>query len=186
MRLRLATPEDVPALRSLIDASVRALQAEDYTPEQIELALAHVFGTDSVLIADGTYFVVETATAEGETAIAGCGGWSRRRTLYGGDRAAGRSDELLDPACEAAKIRAFFVHPDWSRRGVGSTILEACENAAMRAGFRSCEMGATLTGERLFRARGYRVIERVEVPLGQGLSLPVVRMGKDLAPVAGD
>jgi len=186
MILRLATPEDVPALRKLIDASVRALQAQDYTPEQIELALAHVFGTDAQLISDGTYFVVETTTNWGETAIAGCGGWSKRRTLYGGDHTAGRSDELLDPAREAAKIRAFFVHPDWSRRGVGSTILEACEKAAIQAGFSICEMGATLTGERLFRARGYRVIERIEVPLGEGLSLPVVRMGKSLAPAAGE
>src|ERR1700685_2935947 len=133
LTLRQAVLVDIPALRVLIDASVRGLQAADYTPAQIEVALQSVYGVDSQLIADGTYFVVE---AEG--AIVGCGGWSKRKTLFGGDRWTGREDALLDPQRDAAKIRAFFVHPRWVRRGIGSMILEACEAAAAAAGFTRC------------------------------------------------
>jgi RimJ/RimL family protein N-acetyltransferase/ribosomal protein S18 acetylase RimI-like enzyme len=176
--IRLATEADIVPLRALIDLSVRTLQKHDYSPEQIEGALTHVFGTDRQLVADGTYFVAEAVLANGERSLAGCGGWSKRKTLYGSDVAAGRDDNLLDPASEAAKIRAFFVHPAWSRRGLGSMILEACENAARAAGFRSFEMGATLTGVKLFQARGYSPIETIAVPLGEGPELPVVRMGK--------
>ena len=165
--IRLAVAEDVPVLRGLIDASVRGLQAQDYTATQIEEALATVYGVDSQLIADGTYFVVETE-AEAEVVIVGCGGWSRRKTLYGGDRWTGREDSLLDPRVDAAKIRAFFVHPEWVRRGIGSMVLDACELAARRAGFRRFEMGATLTGVPLYRARGYVEMERLGVPLGKG------------------
>src|SRR6266700_2642015 len=118
--LRLAVPEDVPILRELIDASVRGLQMQDYTPAQIEGALKTVFGVDSQLIADGTYIVAESGSK-----IVGCGGWSKRKTLYGSDHWTGREDALLDPHCDAAKIRAFFIHPDWARRGVGSMILQA-------------------------------------------------------------
>src|SRR5689334_1273460 len=117
--IRLATPADVPALSALIQASVRELQAGDYTVEERETALSNVYGVDSQLISDGTYFAVE---ADG--AIVGCGGWSRRNTLYGGDQFAGREDSLLDPARDAARIRAFFVHPQWARRGIGAVILE--------------------------------------------------------------
>jgi len=152
---------------------VRSLQAGDYSPLQIEGALATVFGVDTQLIADGTYFVVETGGV-----MAGCGGWSRRKTLYGGDRAPGRENNLLDPSRDRAKIRAFFVHPDWARKGIGSRILEACEDAAVAAGFSGFEMGATVTGERLYRERGYRATERIEVPLANGESLPVIRMFK--------
>jgi RimJ/RimL family protein N-acetyltransferase/GNAT superfamily N-acetyltransferase len=173
-RLRLATARDIPLLSRLIERSVRELQAGDYSPGQIEGALASVFGVDSQLISDGTYFVVETGTA-----IVACGGWSRRKTLYGGDQLAGREDSLLDPAKDAAKIRAFFVHPDWTRRGLGTMVLEACESAAGSAGFRRFEMGATLTGVALYRARGYEAVEEIAVPLDNGLTLPVIRMGKD-------
>jgi GNAT superfamily N-acetyltransferase len=131
LTLRQAVDADIPVLRVLIDASVRGLQAKDYTPAQIEGALQTVYGVDSQLIADGTYFVVEA-----ETVIVGCGGWSKRKTLFGGDRWTGREDSLLDPQQDAAKIRAFFVHPNWVRRGIGSMILEACEKAAVAAGFR--------------------------------------------------
>ena len=175
--IRIAQESDVPTLRRLIDSSVRGLQANDYSPAQIELALRKVFGVDSQLIADGTYLVAETGASE----IVGCGGWSKRKTLYGGDVWAAREDSLLDPAKDAAKVRAFFIHPNWARRGIGTLILEACEKAATAAGFTRFEMGATLTGVALYAARGYTVIENLEVPMGEGLSLPIVRMGKRVA-----
>jgi GNAT superfamily N-acetyltransferase len=171
--LRLAVPDDIPQLRILIEASVRGLQADDYSPEQIEGALRSVFGVDTQLIADGTYFVAQSGEA-----IAGCGGWSKRKTLYGGDQFHGRADELLDPVTEAAKIRAFFVHPDYARQGIGSAILDACEQAAAASGFARFEMGATLTGVPLYRVRGYVATENIEVPLANGLTLPVIRMEK--------
>jgi GNAT superfamily N-acetyltransferase len=131
-----------------------------------------VYGVDTQLIADGTYWVAEM----GE--IVGCGGWSRRATLFGGDQYAGREDSLLDPTKDAAKIRAFFVHPDWARRGIGTTILDACEGAARAAGFRRFEMGATLTGVPFYEARGYTALETLTVPLPDGASMAIVRMEK--------
>jgi GNAT superfamily N-acetyltransferase len=178
LAIRRATSTDIPALSALIDLSVRTLQAPDYSPSQIEAALGTVFGVDSGLIADGTYFVVEATDANGEKMIAGCGGWSKRKTLFGSDHGPGREDSLLDPLCDNAKIRAFFVHPDWARRGIGSKLLAACETAAIEAGFQGFELGATITGERLYQARGYQVIERIDAPLGNGESLPVIRMSK--------
>jgi len=179
IRIRKATPEDVAVLRGLIEESVRKLQAEDYSPAQREGALESVFGVDSQLIADGTYLVAEgRESGESEWSIAGCGGWSKRKTLYGGDAWTGREDTLLDPRRDAAKIRAFFVHPAWARRGVGSMILAACEEAARAAGFRRYEMGATLTGVKLFGARGYVAVETIEVALKNGEKLPVIRMEK--------
>jgi len=177
IHIRQAVPADVPRLRVLIDASVRGLQAGDYTPEQIEHALAVVYGVDTQLIADGTYYVAEVYDS-GEPVIAGCGGWSKRKTLYGADHCAGREDDLLDPLLDAAKIRAFFIHPDWARRGVGGLILEACETAAFSGGFTRLEMGATLTGVPFYAAKGYTALERLEVPLGDGISMAIVRMGK--------
>ncbi len=173
--LRRAVPEDTPALIDLIQQSVRELQRFDYSSEQIEAALKKVFGVDSQLIADGTYFAV---TPDDSSLIVGCGGWSRRRTLYGGDQWFGREDSLMDPAYDAAKIRAFFVHPDWSRRGIGSMILRASEAAALEAGFKRLEMGATLTGVPLYAAHGYEQRERTDVPLGNGVMLPIIRMEK--------
>jgi GNAT superfamily N-acetyltransferase len=175
--LRLATAADIPALVELIETSVRTLQRNDYTPEQIAGALGTVLGLDTQLVADGTYFVAE-ARAGCAHFLAGCGGWSKRKTLFGSDRADVREPELLDPKIDAAKIRAFFIHPDFARRGIGSKILEACESAARAAGFRRFEMGATLTGVPLYLARGYQVRERIEVPLRNGHILPVLRMAK--------
>jgi GNAT superfamily N-acetyltransferase len=176
--IRAAVSQDAPAIEELIHRSVRELQKEDYSAAQIEGALGTVFGVDSQLIADGTYFVLEVGAGGGARTMAGCGGWSKRKTLFGGNRRAGREDVLLDPATDAAKIRAFFVHPDWARRGIGSRILTACENAAVQAGFRRFELGATLTGERLYRQKGYAEIERLEVPLANGARLPIIRMSK--------
>src|SRR5581483_381591 len=173
--IRPATTADIPVLRSLIDLSVRGLQSHDYTAIQLELALKTVYGVDTQLIADGTYFVVE----DGITVV-GCGGWSKRKTLFGGDNWSAREDSLLDPKHDAAKIRAFFVHPDWARRGIGTIILNACEQAAAAAGFIRLEMGATLTGVPFCAAKGYSALENVEVPLANGESLPIVRMGKQL------
>jgi len=178
IHIRRAIPPDIPVIEDLIDLSVRTLQRQDYSQAQIESALGTVLGVDSALIADGTYFVLEAISDGGKPAIVGCGGWSRRKTLFGGDRASGREDGLLDPLQDSAKIRALFVHPDWARRGIGSRILTACESAAIEAGFRNFELGATLTGERLFTARGYAAIERIEVALANGASLPVIRMSK--------
>ena len=177
-KIRLATPADIPALAALIDASVRGLQAGDYTPAQIEGALRAVYGVDTQLIADGTYFAVENGTGDGM--IAGCGGWSKRKTLYGGDRYRAREDSLLDPARDAARIRAFFVHPQWARRGIGAVILEACESAAVAAGFTRLEMGATLTGVPFYQAKGYRAVEALAVALPDGVALPIVRMEKSV------
>ena len=178
IEIRLAEAGDIPALRELIEASVRGLQAGDYSPEQLERALRTVYGVDTQLIADGTYFAAEETEASARRILVGCGGWSKRKTLYGGDQFSGREDSLLDPATDAAKIRAFFVHPAWARRGIGGMILDACEEAAWAAGFRRLEMGATLTGVPFYRAKGYVEMEAVEVPLGDGVTLPIVRMGK--------
>jgi GNAT superfamily N-acetyltransferase len=179
-RIRLAINADLPVLRALIEASVRQLQAEDYTSSQRESALATVFGIDTQLIVDGTYLVVESCPTElrDPPLIVACGGWSKRKTLYGADQWTDRHDDLLDPNNDAAKIRAFFIHPDWARRGIGTLLLDACENAAKSAGFSRFEMGATLTGAKLFRARGYLPIRNLEVPLRNGESLSIIQMEK--------
>jgi GNAT superfamily N-acetyltransferase len=177
-RIRLAEPRDIPLLQELIAASVRGLQAADYSAEQLESALRTVYGVDTQLIVDGTYFAAEETETTNEPLLVGCGGWSKRKTLYGGDQYSRREDSLLNPADDAAKIRAFFIHPDWARRGIGSLILDACEVAAEAAGFRRLEMGATLTGVPFYRVKGYVELETTEVPLENGLTLPIVRMEK--------
>lgn len=180
-QLRLATEEDIPALHGLIEASVRGLQAGDYTPAQIEGSLGTVLGLDTQLIRDRTYFVAEPYTGTGGTGepkLAGCGGWSKRKTLFGADRGPGREPELLDPAVDAAKVRAIFVHPEFARRGLGSLILATVEGAARAAGFTRFEMGSTLTGVPLYRLKGYMEVERIVVPLGNGEAVPVVKMVK--------
>jgi GNAT superfamily N-acetyltransferase len=179
--LRLATEADIPALDALIEASVRGLQAGDYTPAQIEGALGTVLGLDTQLIADRTYFLAESLFqgAKTRSTLAGCGGWSKRKTLFGADRGPGRAPDLLDPAIDAAKVRAIFVHPDYARRGLGSLILATVENTARDAGFRRFEMGSTLTGVPLYRLKGYVEVERIAVPLWNGEALPVVKMVKD-------
>jgi GNAT superfamily N-acetyltransferase len=176
-RLRLATDDDLPALHRLIEASVRVLQAADYTLAQMEGALGTVLGVDTQLIRDGTYYVAESADASPR--IAGCGGWSCRKTLFGADRGPNREPELLDPRMDAAKVRAIFVHPDFARRGLGSLILATVEDAAREAGFTHFEMGSTLTGVPLYRLKGYVEVERIAVPLANGETLPVVKMIKN-------
>lgn len=178
--LRVAAEADIPALHALIEASVRGLQAGDYTPAQIEGALGTVLGLDTQLIADRTYVLAESLDQNmNARSPAGCGGWSKRKTLFGADRGPGRVPELLDPAIDAARVRAIFVHPDFARRGLGSLILAAVENAAREAGFHRFEMGSTLTGVPLYRLKGYVEVERIAVPLWNGEALPVVKMSKD-------
>jgi GNAT superfamily N-acetyltransferase len=179
--LRLATEDDVPALHALIEASVRGLQANDYTQAQMEGALGMVLGLDTQLITDRSYLVAEILDRDTEARyeLVGCGGWSKRRTLFGADCGPGRAPELLDPATDAAKVRAIFVHPAFARRGLGSLILATVEDAARAAGFRKFEMGSTLTGVPLYRLRGYAEVERIAVPLWNGEALWVVKMVKD-------
>ena len=172
--LRAAELADIPTLKNLIAESVMTLQADDYSEAQRRAALGTVFGVDTQLIIDQTYFVIETADD-----IVACGGWSFRKTLYGADALAGREDNRLDPAEDAARIRAFFVKPGWTRRGLGGQILKACEAAAEAAGFRRFELGATLTGIPLYRAYGYEPIETTEAQMAGGLTLLIVRMGKN-------
>ena len=175
---RKAIASDIPALHTLIEESVRVLQAGDYSPEQMDGALGTYLGVDTQLIADGTYFAVEDEAAAAPGRLAACGGWSRRKTLFGADRRPDRDEALLDPKTDAAKIRAFFVHPAWARRGIGSRILELCESAARAEGFTRFEMGATLTGAPLYRRWGYAELGRIELPLANGQSLPIIRMEK--------
>ena len=175
-RLRVATAEDVAGIGRVIDASVRELQAGEYSAAQIEAALETVFTIDSQLIADGTYFVALSEDGE----MAGCGGWSKRKTLYGGDNQVEKIvPELLDPLVGAAKVRAIFVHPRFARMGLGSLILDAAERAALAAGFNRFEMGSTLTGVALYSLKGYREVGRVTVPVGNEEEIEVVRMEKE-------
>jgi GNAT superfamily N-acetyltransferase len=179
--LRLAHEDDIAALHALIEASVRGLEMGDYTPAQIDGALGTVLGLDTQLIRDRTYFIAEILDPDPTLPnLAGCGGWSKRKTLFGADQAPGREPELLDPATDAAKVRAIFVHPGFARRGLGSLILAHVESEAAGAGFRRLEMGSTLTGVQLYRLRGYIEVERIAVPLPNGETLPVVKMAKAL------
>ena len=173
--IRKATLSDVPALERVIAESARGLSGGDYTEAQIEGALAGTFGVDSELIRDGTYFVAE---AEGE--VAGCGGWSRRRTRFGGDLFPGRQSEVLDPARDAARIRAFFVRPAWARRGIARALLARCEAEAAAQGFRALELMATLPGLRLYRALGYSEEAPIQHPLPDGTPMQLVPMRKEL------
>lgn len=172
---RWATADDIPALRGLMHASIEELQADVLDPAQLRASHA-VMGLDTQLIADGSYILIES-----EGRIAGCGGWSMRSTLYGGDHSAGRDAALLDPTKDAARIRAMYTHPDFARRGVGRLVLDLCEAAAAARGFDRVELMATLAGERLYRACGYEQIERTESPPIDGVPVPLVRMGKRIA-----
>lgn len=160
----------------MIPRSVRALSTSFYSPAQIEGAIAEIFGVDTQLVEDGTYFIAE---AKGN--IVGCGGWSRRRTLYGGDQMKTNEDDLLDPAVEPARIRAFFVDPDWARLGIGSRIMKMCEIEAIKAGFNTMALAATLPGEQLYKQFGYEAIRRYNHVLRDGLKLPLVSMQKKLS-----
>ena len=172
---RPATFEDIPVLNELIAASVRALSPGYYTPTQIESAIKYIFGVDTQLVTDQTYYVAEV---DGQ--LAGCGGWSKRNTLYGGEQHKEIEDPLLNPAKDAARIRAFFVHPDFARRGVGRYLIDVCEKAAKANGFTRIEMGATLPGVPLYAAVGYEAMERIDTPLPDGEMLGIVRMAKDI------
>ncbi|EJL36541.1 sortase-like acyltransferase [Caulobacter sp. AP07] len=174
LNLRLASPEDLPALRELMNAAIGELLTPFLPPDEVAASF-EIMGLDSQLVADGTYFVVEH-----DGTLAGCGGWSRRATLFGGDHSAGRDAALLDPARDAARVRAMYTHPDHVRKGVGRLILDACEAAAAGEGFTRCEMAATLAGEPLYRACGYREIERFSASTSRGVEVPLVRMGKAL------
>ena len=171
--LRHATLDDIAVLQQLIATSARGLSRGDYSQAQIEAAIGTAWGVDSELIRDKTYFVAERG---GE--IVACGGWSRRKTLFGGDRQPGRQSEILDPGRDAARIRAFFVRPDCARQGIGRALLERCEAEARAHGFDAAELMATLPGQRLYRAFGYVGEERVEYPLRDGISIHFVPMRK--------
>jgi len=176
--IRLARDEDVASLNELIPLAVRGLSAGFYTPQQITSAIAHVFGVDRQLISDGTYYVAETSDGR----LVGCGGWSHRKTMFGGDRTGFKesNDTLLDPARDAARLRAFFVDPAYSRRGIGKRIVQISEQAARDAGFTSMELVATLPGEPLYAACGYRSIERFDIDIPGGVPIPATKMQKPL------
>jgi GNAT superfamily N-acetyltransferase len=174
---RLAHDQDAPALAELIRISARTLQMPYYSADQIEAALGPIFAVDRQLIRDGTYFVIEQ-----NGTILGCGGWSKRKSLYGGDSGRPTEDAMLEPKSDAARIRAFFVHPSCARQGIGKSMLKACEDAILSTHFLKADLVATLAGEPLYAAHGYSVIERYEVPLINSLSLPVVRMSKCFDP----
>jgi GNAT superfamily N-acetyltransferase len=170
---RLAKAGDIPALEAVMTAAIAELQRGFLSDDQIA-ASRTIMGLDRQLIADGTYFVVET-----DGRIAGCGGWSRRATLYGGDHTPGRDAALLDPATEPARVRAMYTHPDFARRGVGALILELCEDAARAEGFTRLELMATMSGRPLYARAGYVEIEHIVDDRG-GAPVPLVRMGKSI------
>ena len=172
LHIRPAAREDIPALKRVMDRAIKELLPAFLPPAQV-LASQEVMGLDTQLIEDGTYYVVE---ADG--AIAGCGGWSRRATLFGGDHSAGRDAALVDPATDPARVRAMYTSPDFTRRGVGRLILATCEAKAKAEGFSRCEMAATMAGEPLYAACGYQRIEPFEAETSNGVRVPLVRMGK--------
>lgn len=173
--VRKATLDDRAAIKELIIESARNLSRDDYSDQQIEATIATVFGVDTNLIIDGTYFVAERAGA-----LIGCGGWSKRKTLFGGDQYATRDANYLDPSTEAAKIRAFFVHPEHARKGIARAILAACEAEAKAAGFQALELMSTLPGIKLYKACGYVGDDRVELEVGAGVTIGLVPMRREL------
>jgi GNAT superfamily N-acetyltransferase len=175
LRIRSARRDDIPRIERLIERSVRALSVAHYDAAQIESALTFMFGVDSQLVDDGTYHVIE---ADG--ALAAAGGWSRRRTLFGGDQWKHGADEPLDPTREPARIRAFFVDPAWARRGLGRSLFDACLRDAKVAGFGRLELMATLPGEPLYRTLGFAAEERIELTLPDGVRVPLVRMSRPI------
>lgn len=175
-QLRLAQPDDVPAMEALIARSGIELSAGFYTPEQAAAVTRHVFGVDSQLVADGTYFLIEQ---DGE--LLACGGWSKRNTLFGGDRAKSGPDPLLDPAREPARIRAFFVAPQMARQGLGSRLMRHCSDQAALAGFRALELAATMPGVPLYLASGFIVVENITLDLPGGVMVPLSRMRREIA-----
>jgi GNAT superfamily N-acetyltransferase len=171
---RPANVADIPAIRPLMDAAISELLSS-YLPDDGVAASFEIMGLDTQLIADGDYIVVLAGDE-----IVGCGGWSRRATLFGGDHTQGRDAALLDPATEPARVRAMYTHPAWTRRGIGRRILDLCEAAARSAGFKACELAATLAGEPLYRACGYLEVERFAAETSTGVAVPLIRMRKTL------
>ncbi|WP_293782656.1 GNAT family N-acetyltransferase [uncultured Pedobacter sp.] len=171
--IRPATFQDIPELKKLLNDSVRGLSKDYYTTNQIDSALKYIFGIDTQLISDGTYYVFEI-----DGIIAGCGGWSRRKTLYGGDQHKELQDTLLDPLTEPARIRAFFVHPNYARRGIGRKIMDFCEDEARKNGFSNLALGATLPGVPLYQAMGFKEMDQITEPLPDGEKLELVKMIK--------
>lgn len=169
--LRLAQHADIPELQALIASSGRALSAGYYSPEQADAITQHVFGVDTQLIDDQTYFVIAD-----DTRIVACGGWSKRRTLFGGDQTKHGPDPLLDPAMESARIRAFFVDPAMARRGLGRQLMQACVDASQRADFTTLELVSTLPGEPLYLSCGFSIVERFDLALPGDVRVPVSRM----------
>jgi GNAT superfamily N-acetyltransferase len=174
-RLRVATLEDVPRITALIADSVRGLSTSVYSTEQIDASLESVFGVDTQLVRDGTYYVIECADD-----LAAAGGWSARQTLFGGDQMKGGADPAIDAATAPARIRAFFVSPGWARRGLGRQLYASCEAAARTRGFTRFELLATLPGVPLYRALGFQEVEPMEVPMPGGLVLPCIRMERPI------
>lgn len=169
---RLATDTDIPALTALMNASIEALLGQFLQGERLA-ASYDIMGIDTQLIADGTYYVIES-----DATIVGCGGWSRRTTFFGGDHSPNRDAAWLDPTTEPARIRAMYTHPDWARRGIGRLVLKLCEEAATQAGFTELVLVATMAGEPLYRACGYQVIEHFDAETSMGVPVPCIKMGK--------
>ena len=169
--IRTARIEDVPVLKALIPISARELSKTYYTPGQIESAVRYIFGVDTQLISNQTFHVAE---AGGQ--IVGCGGWSERKTMFGGDQMKAEQDPMLDPKEDAGRIRAFFIHPDWARRGIGQRIIQACEDAAKLEGFTRMELVSTMPGEPLYAAMGYEVTRHFDQPMADGTTLPLAHM----------
>ena len=174
MHLRIATREDIPAIEALMEASMAALLPKFLDEKQVQRS-SESMGVDTLLVDDGTYFLVYV-----DDALAGCGGWSRRRTLYGGSHTEGRDDDLADPGSEPAKIRAMYTHPEFTRRGIGRFLLQAGEDAARAEGFKTMEMGSTAPGRPLYEACGYEFIEDRSQPSDDGTIVPLLRMRKVL------
>jgi GNAT superfamily N-acetyltransferase len=177
VKLRTATDHDVPELRRLISDSARGLSTGYYSTEQIMACIDDVFGVDTQLIVDRSYYVIET-----DNELAAAGGWSARKTLYGGDQMKSGPDPLLNPDIDAARIRAFFVHPDWSRRGLARRLYDCCSHAAWAAGFRRFELMATLPGVPFYSKLGFTPEDRVVITLSHGVTVPFVRMGRSIEP----
>jgi N-acetylglutamate synthase-like GNAT family acetyltransferase len=171
---RNATMDDLPELRRLMNASIRKYIGAILDSSQVEASF-EIMGVDTSLIEDMTYFVIERSHV-----IVGCGGWSRRATLYGGDHTRGRDARLLDPLTEPARVRAMYIHPEFGRQGIGSFLLTLCEAAARKEGFSNLELMSTVSGEALYLNRGYRIVERVQVSTSKGIEIPLIRMAKQI------
>jgi GNAT superfamily N-acetyltransferase len=175
LNIRPAIFDDIPVLDRLIDASVRGLSKGYYTDSQIESSIKYIFGVDTQLLLDATYYVVED-----DGRIAACGGWSKRKTLYGGDQHKSTADPLLNPAVDAARIRAFFVHPDFARQGIGRMLIRYCEHEAIKNGFSRMQLGATLPSEPLYAAMGYHAIQRELAQMPDGENIAIIKMQREL------